>query len=92
MVKIKRSGDFDAMLEDLCEKDEILRDLFKQTIVWFKRNPDDTRINNHPLTKRMEGKWSFSITEDIRIIYEWTSKTSVRFLIIGSHDTVYNKN
>jgi mRNA-degrading endonuclease YafQ of YafQ-DinJ toxin-antitoxin module len=40
----------------------------------------------------MKGKWAFSITDDIRIIYEWKDKNVVRFLAIGTHPEVYRKN
>ena len=92
MVKIKRHGKFDQMLEKLCNTDEEMHQLVEERIIWFRRNPNDTRLRNHVLTKSMEGKWAFSITGDIRIIYEWKNKTTVRFLTIGPHTTVYKKN
>jgi len=39
----------------------------------------------------MKGKWAFSVTDDIRIVYEWLGKTTVRFLAIGRHSKVYKK-
>lgn len=58
----------------------------------FEKNHTDTRLQNHPLHKRLEGKWAFSVNEDIRIVYEWIGKTTVRFLAIGRHETVYKKS
>ncbi|MBI2086543.1 hypothetical protein HYT74_04330 [Candidatus Daviesbacteria bacterium] len=55
------------------------------------KNPQDTRLKNHSLTGRMIGKWAFSITGDIRIVYEWLGKTAVRFLAIGGHKKVYRR-
>ncbi|MDO8570225.1 MAG: hypothetical protein Q7R97_01410 [Candidatus Daviesbacteria bacterium] len=60
-------------------------------IIWFQNNPQDTRLRNHLLIGRMSGKWSFSITGDIRIVYEWIGKTTVRFLAIGGHQKVYKR-
>ncbi len=40
----------------------------------------------------MKGKWAFSITDDIRIVYEWKTKNVVRFLAIGGHEKVYGRN
>jgi len=37
----------------------------------------------------MKGKFAFSITDDIRIVYEWLGKSTVRFLAIGEHEKVY---
>ena len=56
----------------------------------FKRNPQDTRLDNHELTKKLLGRWAFSITDDIRIVYEWLRKNEVRFLAIGGHLQVYD--
>ncbi len=56
-----------------------------------QKNPNDTRLDNHQLTKRMEGKWAFSITDDIRIVYEWLGKNTARFLAIGGHSKIYSQ-
>lgn len=56
---------------------------------WFERNSEDTRLKNHDLHKRMLGKFAFSITNDVRIVYKWLGKNEVRFLAIGGHKKVY---
>lgn len=89
MIKVKFSGNFDKMYRNLVENDPALRDLIADSIQLFENNPDDTRLDNHPLTKRMRGKWAFSITNNIRIVYEMVGKQRVRFLVIGKHDEVY---
>lgn len=93
MVKIINTGDFDLMYRQLIDEDEamLLATLVFNKIELFKKNPDDTRLDSHPLTKRMEGKWAFSITDDVRIVYKWLSKTTVRFLAIGGHRKVYKR-
>lgn len=78
------------MLEEIVLVDPSLEKEVEKRTEWFRKNPQDTRLDNHNLTKRMEGKWAFSITDDIRIVYEWTNKTTVRFLAIGPHSKVYN--
>ena len=89
MIKIRRRGDFSEMLDALLAEDESLEQIVDESIKWFQSNPTDTRLDNHPLTKRLEGKWAFSITDDLRIVYEWLGKTTVRFLAIGGHKRVY---
>ena len=32
-----------------------------QRVQWFKKNPDDTRLDNHELTKKMAGQWRLSV-------------------------------
>lgn len=91
MVKVKRSGKFDIQLRELSLRDLELNKLIEKRVLLFMNNPGDTRLDNHPLTKRMSGKWAFSVTDDIRIVYEWLSKTTVRFKEIGTHKEVYTK-
>lgn len=91
MPKITKIGEFEEMYSEICKEDLLLESEINQRIRWFKNNPNDTRLNNHALTKKMEGKWSFSITDDIRIVYEWLGQTTVRFLAIGGHKKVYFK-
>lgn len=67
-----------------------LEPFVKERMHWFQKNPNDTRLYNHALTKRMDGIWAFSVTPDIRIVYEWIGKTTVRFLLIGPHRRVYS--
>lgn len=91
MLRVKKSGDFEDMLRELDKNPEIYKSV-RDRIKIFRKNPKDTRLSNHALTKRMKGKFAFSITEDIRIVYEWLGKNSVRFLAIGGHPKVYQRS
>lgn len=89
MIQVKQAGKSRKLLDELYVKNPELEIEVNQRVNWFQNNPEDTRLNNHALTKRLEGKWAFSITDDIRIVYELLSKTTVRFLAIGGHKKVY---
>lgn len=91
MVRIKRLGKFTLTLEKLLFDNPDLEVITDKKIALFLNNPSDTRLDNHPLTKTMGGKWAFSITDDVRIVYQWLSRTTVRFLEIGPHTIVYIK-
>lgn len=91
MIKIEQTGKFNRLLDNVRFGNPELELEVNKKICWFQNNPDDTRLDNHALSKRMEGKWAFSITDDIRIVYEWLSKTTVRFLAIGGHKKVYKR-
>jgi mRNA-degrading endonuclease YafQ of YafQ-DinJ toxin-antitoxin module len=91
MLKIKLSGKFDLSYREL-----ILLEPDQKTTIWsriiiFRKNPLDTRLRNHKLSGKLIGKWAFSITDDIRIVYEWKAKNMVRFLAVGRHEEVYGK-
>ena len=79
------------MLEELKIKEEKVFDLAYIQIKRFRRNPKDTRLKVHALKKRMRGKWAFSVTHDMRIVFEWLGKSTVRFLAIGKHGDVYRR-
>ena len=91
MIRIKRRGDFSDMLNELIFQDDDLKQIINERIKWFQNNPQDARLENHFLRRDLAGKWAFSITDDIRIVYEWLGKTTVRFLAIGGHKRVYRK-
>ena len=91
MPKVVLSSDFDNEYQDLQKNYPEIKSVINQKVIWFKKNPQDSRLENHPLTKKMTGKWAFSITDDIRIVYRWTNKTTARFLEIGPHSKVYKK-
>lgn len=92
MLKIKNSRKFEQDFEELVIDDGELEYLIRDKIKLFENKPDDTRLKNHALKKKMKGQHAFSITDDIRIIYKWTGKKTVRFLAIGPHGRVYKKS
>lgn len=91
MLRVNRTGEYEQMEQELLLENPELEIEVLERIKWFSKNPQDTRLDNHALTKPMEGKWAFSITEDIRIAYEWLGKTTVRFLAIGGHKRAYRR-
>lgn len=62
----------------------------QQAISIFKHNPYDPRIGNHALSGKMKGQRAFSVTGDVRIVFEeYDQYVFVLFLTIGSHPQVY---
>ena len=91
MIKVKTTGEFDKKLENLSLDNKEIERIVSEKMELFRNNPQDTRLRNHALKKRMKGRWAFSITLDIRIVYEWLGENTVRFLTIGNHKDVYGK-
>lgn len=91
MVKIRESGKYLEMFKEISLDNPELELLIELKVLWFQHNPNDTRLDNHPLTKRMAEQWAFSITDDVRIVYKWLGKNTVRFLAIGGHGKVYGR-
>lgn len=91
MVKISSGDRYSTMLREIIHKQPDLKTIIDISVNHFKKNPDDTRLKNHKLKKRLAGKNAFSVTDDIRIVYEWIGKNTARFLAIGDHAKVYSQ-
>lgn len=91
MLKIEYSGQFLEQYRHLTTEQTTINETVMRRVKWFRINPNDTRLDNHELHKHMRDKWAFSVTDDIRIVYEWLGQTTVRLLAIGGHSEVYMK-
>jgi len=66
------------------EQFRVRRDLF---IV----SPYHSLLFTHPLTGDRTGQWSFNVTGDWRVVFEFNNSDTVTFLEIGTHDSLYKK-
>lgn len=89
MVRCYANEKYYKSLKVLLKECPELEEEIDRRIRWFSKNPNDTRLDNHELKKKMQGQNAFSITGDVRIVYKWIGKKEVRFLIIGPHPVVY---
>lgn len=64
---------------------------FNERVKLFTKSPESSLLNDHPLRGNLKGYRSFSVTKDIRVIYEIVDDNMVRFLNIGTHEQVYKK-
>lgn len=56
----------------------------------FMKNPTDPTLRNHQLKGLMKGKRAFSVTGDVRIIFEEIDGyVLVIMLDVGTHNQVY---
>jgi addiction module RelE/StbE family toxin len=62
---------------------------FHQRLGQFIDNSNDFQLRNHRLAGKMNQYWSFSVTGDIRVIYEKMSDDEIFIFDIGSHNQVY---
>ena len=63
--------------------------IFDEKVNLFVVDPNNKVLNNHKLIGKIRELYSFSVTGDIRIIYQWIDSKRVLFLDIGSHNQVY---
>jgi mRNA-degrading endonuclease YafQ of YafQ-DinJ toxin-antitoxin module len=90
MPKIKYTGKFWGTYRRLIARDPEIEGAVESRLKLFAKNFADTRLKNHSLKRDMVGKFAFSINSDIRVVYEWTSQTTVKLLAIGNHKEAYH--
>ena len=89
MIRIEFTGAYTHSLRKLVDEYTLVRKNVDIAVNQFRKNPKDTRLYTHALKKRMKGKYAFSVSDDIRIIFVWLGKSTARFLAIGKHKEVY---
>ena len=70
----------------------ITRKSFKERIIKFSKNPQDSQLNNHSLKKEWQGHRSIDITAEWRAIYKEIQEgdsTVAYFVAIGTHKDLY---
>ena len=68
----------------------VLQKKTKESVQRFIENPFDPLLRNHALTGKMAGKRAFSVTGNMRVIFEeYNDYILVHMLDIGTHNQVY---
>lgn len=62
---------------------------FKERLGLFCEDPAMPLLKNHHLTGSLKGKYAFSVSGDVRVIYRIIGKESILLLRIGTHNQVY---
>ncbi len=58
----------------------------KERIALFRENHTNPTFHTHKLKGALEGRWSFSINYQYRIVFGFEMKKSVVLLAVGDHD------
>jgi addiction module RelE/StbE family toxin len=90
-MQIKFSPNFEKYLLKRVPCNSVLFKKFKNRVDLFISDQSNPILKDHALTGSMKGLRSFSITGDIRIIYQELDNNYVLFINIGSHNQVYNQ-
>lgn len=72
----------------LTKNNPLLIEKIKRKIYQFSQNRLYPGLKLHKLTGHLHNSWSFSVTEDIRIIFGYKDSNIV-FTDIGKHEDVY---
>lgn len=52
----------------------------------FRMSAHDPRLKTHALSGELEGRWSFSVNYQYRIVFRFVEDKTVAFLAIGTHE------
>ena len=55
----------------------------------FRADAFDPRLRTHKLSGRLKDVWAFSVTYEVRIVFEFLEADEVAFHSIGPHEIVY---
>lgn len=68
---------------------------FRDTLIVFLDNPNNTHLRNHTLLREYAGHRSFNVTEDWRAIFiekiDQEGNKTVVFKLIGTHNQLYKR-
>ena len=88
MKQIKRDKTFEKHFKQRISPNEKLEKLFKQRLELFINGELGYPLYDHALIGKLNGKRSFSVAGDIRVVYIELEEY-ITFLDIGSHNQVY---
>ncbi len=89
MTKIIFSKSFVRALNKLLSGNPDLENQIKNKLEIFRNNPFDPTLRTHKLKGKLSDYRSFSITGDLRIVFEFTEEGYALLSDIGTHDEVY---
>lgn len=87
-MKIDQHPNFVRHFKERIRHDPRLVVEFKESLALFLEAPSSSALNDHELKEDLAGYRSFSITEDIRVVYQRT-KEGILLYDIGNHPQVY---
>ncbi|MCB9805984.1 type II toxin-antitoxin system mRNA interferase toxin, RelE/StbE family [Candidatus Nomurabacteria bacterium] len=67
---------------------EVQKEL-KNRIRIFAYNKNHPILKTHKLSGKLKGLWSFSVSGDIRVIFDQSQKGVIILVDIGSHSELY---
>lgn len=57
----------------------------------LRENPYDSRLHTKPLGPPLQGVFSFRITRDYRVGFEFAASHTVKLLIVDTRDNIYRR-
>lgn len=78
---------FDKKIQKQSKK---IQQQFKKRINIFILDPNHPTLKVHKLSGDLKNLWSFSVTGDIRVVFDKSQKDIIILVNIGSHSELYS--
>jgi mRNA-degrading endonuclease YafQ of YafQ-DinJ toxin-antitoxin module len=91
MVEIVWDEKFKRIYRKWCRQHPTHKGQFAKKIVIFQSDPFHPSLKTHSLSGVLQGLWSFRITFDQRLVFEFLDEDRLHVLLIdiGTHEEVY---
>jgi len=91
MIELVWDAPFKRSYKVWVKKHPELVSTLKERLETFAKNPFHPTLRTHSLSGVLEGRWSFRITYEYRIMFKFLDKEKRKVLLIdiGSHDELY---
>ncbi|MBI3109565.1 type II toxin-antitoxin system mRNA interferase toxin, RelE/StbE family [Candidatus Daviesbacteria bacterium] len=81
--QIVYSKSFAKKLAGFSQKDQ---EKFLQKIRLFWQDPFTPSLKTHKLTGKLKNYWSFSVSFNLRVMFQFAKQETVAFIDIGGHE------
>lgn len=87
-MRLELEKAFRRRAKKLLKKNPLLKKAYEEALLKLSINPFDPTLYTHPLSGELKGKYSCSLTYNLRMTF-MLSDDIVHLLDIGTHDEVY---
>lgn len=85
-MDIELSSNFLRKAKKLEKKE---KKLLSDKVEIFKKDPNHPSLKTHPLTGRLKGMFSFSLTYSMRVVFIYIERDKALLIDVGTHEEVY---
>lgn len=89
MIKAIWNESFKRSYKKRIKSNPTLKKKFWYKMELFLTEPFTPQLKTHKLGGTLFGLWSFSVTGDCRVIFEFVDNGDVLLIDVGKHDEVY---
>ena len=85
MLRVYFTKKFTKQYKLLSKRNSKIAKKLEKRIEIFVKNPRDPILKTHGLSGQLKGKYAFWINWNLRVVFQWIDKNSVRFIALETH-------